>query len=198
MDISAILNSDIYTWVILPLLIFTARIFDVSIGTMRVIFISRGYKFIAPLLGFFEVSIWLLAIRQIMTNLSNWQCFFAYSAGFATGTFVGMYIEEKISIGNVIMRIVTNRDASALVKELKTANHVITTTNAQSPDGKVKTVFTVVKRQDVPKIINLIKEYNPHAFYSIEDVRLVHETNMPFPRIRRRHNNLFGFYRKGK
>ena len=80
----------IFTWVLLPILIFFARILDQSIGTMRLIFLSKGMKHIAPFLGFFEVIIWLLAIGQIMQHLDNWVCYVAYGAGFAMGNFIGI------------------------------------------------------------------------------------------------------------
>ncbi|GAE87820.1 hypothetical protein JCM21531_1220 [Acetivibrio straminisolvens JCM 21531] len=81
------------------MLIFFSRIIDVTIGTIRIIFVSRGKKYLAPVLGFFEVLVWIVAISQVMQNLNNFACYFAYAAGFATGTFVGIIIEEKLAIG---------------------------------------------------------------------------------------------------
>ena len=100
-------NPEIFTWVIMPLLIIFARICDVSLGTIRIISIARGYKLIAPLLGFFEILIWLLAIKQIMQNLTNIFYYVAYSGGFAAGTFIGIYIEEKLAMGIFLIRIIT-------------------------------------------------------------------------------------------
>ena len=79
----SIMDSELFKWVLLPLLIVIARVIDVSIGTIRIVFVSRGHKIIAPVLGFFEVLIWLLAIGQIMRNLSNFMCYIAYGTGFA-------------------------------------------------------------------------------------------------------------------
>lgn len=78
-------NSWVYTWIAIPSLIFVARVIDVSLGTVRVIFVSRGLKYLAPVVGFFEILIWLLAIGQIMRNLSNPACYIAYAGGFALG-----------------------------------------------------------------------------------------------------------------
>ena len=94
-------NSNFYAWLLLPFLIFMARIADVSIGTVRLIFVSRGFKYLAPIVGFFEVHIWLLAIGQIMKNLSNPICYLGYAGGFAMGNYVGMHIAEKLSLGVV-------------------------------------------------------------------------------------------------
>ena len=93
------LHPDLYGWVVLPLLIFVARIMDVSIGTSRVIFVSRGYRVLAAVAGFWEVLIWLLAIGQIMQNLDNPMCYLAYAGGFAMGNYIGITLTNKMSWG---------------------------------------------------------------------------------------------------
>jgi uncharacterized protein YebE (UPF0316 family) len=171
--------SGFFTWILLPVLIFTARICDVSLGTIRVIFVSRGYRYLAPLLGFFEISIWLLAISQIMRDLNDPSIYLAYAAGFAAGTFVGITLEEKLSLGTVLVRVVTGRDSRNLIDALAGADYGVTTHAAEGAQGPVTIVFTVVSRQDLPHVVGLIKEFNPHAFYSVEDVR--HASEGVFP-----------------
>src|ERR687897_1685227 len=107
--------EGVFSYLVLPLLIFCARIGDVSINTIRIIYVLGGRKFAATLLGFFESFIWLMAIRQIFEHLDNWICYVAYPAGFATGIFVGMMIEERIAYGKVIVRIITRKEISELL-----------------------------------------------------------------------------------
>ena len=171
--------SPLFAWVILPLLIFFARICDVTLGTIRVIFISKGFKYIAPCIGFFEVIIWLLAIGQVMNNITNVASYIAYGAGFATGTFVGMVIEEKLSLGMVIVRVITNKDTGELVNALKAQNFGVTMIDAEGSTGPVNILFMVLKRQDLPQVIGVIKEFQPKAFYSIEDVKTAAEGVFP-------------------
>jgi uncharacterized protein YebE (UPF0316 family) len=168
-------SSDFFTWVILPLLIFLARVSDQTIGTLRLIFIAKGFRKFAPLIGFFESLIWLLAIREILNHLDNYLCFVAYAGGFATGNYVGMLIEEKISIGSVIVRIIPRKDASELLSYLSDNNYGFTVVDAEGSKGKVKIIFCVIKRKDISHFVELIKSFNPNAFYSIEDVRTVNE-----------------------
>ncbi len=175
MDVIAFLAANWYSYIFIPLLIFTARILDVSIGTVRVIFISRGFRLLAPLLGFVEVIIWLVAIQNILANLTNVMCYLAYGGGFATGTYIGMFIEERISIGRVMIRIITGKDAAPLLQSMIKARYVVTSTGAEGPDGSVKLIISVIKRHDIPKVLRLIKKHNPSAFYSIEDVRFAKE-----------------------
>lgn len=99
-------DSQLFTWIVLPLLIFIARVVDVSIGTLRIVFIARGERLVAPILGFLEILIWLLAIGQIFKHLNNIGCYLAYAGGFAMGNYIGMVIEHKLAIGVQVIRII--------------------------------------------------------------------------------------------
>jgi len=175
MDIIGIFgfNSPVFTWVILPVLIFLARITDQSIGTLRLIFVSKGIRFLGPLIGFFESIIWLLAVSQIMKHLDNIVCFIAYGSGFATGNYIGILLEEKISIGNAVIRIITRNEANELIRYLRQSNFGITVINAMGSQGDVKIIFSTIKRKDIRQFVTIINDYNPNAFYTIEDVKSV-------------------------
>lgn len=191
--------NEMYALIGLPLLIFFARVCDVSLGTIRIIFISKGIKYLAPVVGFFEILIWIMAISQIMQNLSNVYYYLFYASGFAMGNFVGIILDEKLSIGNVIVRIITRHDAVELVNALKQLKFGITVLDAEGSKGQVKVIFSVVKRQNVANVIKLVKKYNPQAFYSVEDIRFVSETLPPSIHSWDRYNlKLFKNHRKGK
>jgi len=108
-----------FNFVVIPLFIFFARITDVSMDTMRIICISKGYKGKAAVLGFFEVLVWLVAITQIMQNLTNVLCYLAYGAGFAVGTYVGMIIEEKFPIENNTLASTARKDITRVFDGLR-------------------------------------------------------------------------------
>jgi uncharacterized protein YebE (UPF0316 family) len=186
MDLTTFFQSNLFTWLILPILIFMARIVDVSIGTVRVISIARGMRGLAPLLGFFEVLVWILVIGQIMRNLTNPLCYLAYASGFATGNFVGMVIESKLALGSVLIRVITRMDATDLIQLLRLENYHVTVVDAEGRDGKVKILFMLVSRQDIPHVVEIIQLQNPNAFYSIEDVRFVQEQEVALRKPRER------------
>jgi uncharacterized protein YebE (UPF0316 family) len=171
------LTSDpwIFTWIILPILIFFARIMDQTIGTLRLIFLSKGMKYIAPFLGFFEVIIWLLAVGQIMQHLDNWLSYVAYGAGFATGNYIGMLLEEKISLGTVIIRVILSRQSPELINELKSQNFGLTLVDAEGSKGSVKLIFSIIRRKELSNFIATIHHFNPNAFFTIEDVKSANE-----------------------
>ncbi len=190
------IDSNFFAYVVLPLLIFLSRVVDVTIDTLRLIFISKGFRTLAPVLGFFEVIIWLLAITQIMKHLDNFVCYIAYGGGFAMGNYVGMYIEEKLSIGNVIVRVITRDSSKELIDVLVKNNYGMTIVDAKGAlDSSVKIIFSVVKREDLKKMIDIINEYNPNAFYSVEDVKTVKEGY--FNRTNNQ-NRLLSFFKKRK
>src|SRR6187402_1803188 len=137
------ISPEIFSYVLLPVLIFFARIGDVSINTIRIIYVLGGRRWTATLLGFFESFIWLMAIRQIFEHLDNWICYIAYPAGFASGIFVGMIIEERIAYGKVIIRIITRKEIKELISFLNAQNFRYTHVNAEGPDGHENLVFTV-------------------------------------------------------
>jgi uncharacterized protein YebE (UPF0316 family) len=193
MDLTLLYDSDIFRWIILPVLIFLARLIDVSLGTLRIMFISRGLKYLAPIIAFFEINIWLLAIGQIILNLNNIVCTLAYAAGFALGNLLGIIIEEKLSIGLVLIRIITKHDVERLVDCLKKEKYGVTLVDAEGVNGKVKIIFTVIRRRHLSETLKNIKLVHPHAFYTVEDVRSVGEAILPISK-----NKGFGFYRKGK
>jgi len=169
------MDSQVFIWVVIPLLIFLARVLDVSIGTLRLIFISKGFKVLAPVLGFFEVVIWLLAISQIMQHLDNIMCYIAYGLGFATGNYMGIYIDEKMSIGNVIIRVFPRINTDGLITHLRDHNFGVTAVEVEGKLGKYKMLFSILKRKDVAEYIQIVNQLNPNVFYTVEDVKAVRE-----------------------
>lgn len=166
-------DNDLFNYVILPVLIFFARICDVTFGTFRIVMIARGHKILAPVLGFFEVLIWIIVISNIMRNMDNWICIIAYASGFATGNYIGLIIEEKVAMGVVKIQIITAKPAVELVEKLSSLGYGITHHEAKGAQGNVSILYSIINRQEIPKVAELIMEYNPNAFYSIEDVKFV-------------------------
>lgn len=169
-------SPELYAWVILPLLIFLARVCDVTMETVRIVFISKGIRVLAAAIAFFEIVIWLLAVEVVMKDLANTANFLAYALGFAAGTYIGLVVEEKLSLGMVILRIVTaDESRDAIISSLQSENHGVTCMEAQGSRGSVTMILSLVNRSEISRITNLIDQINPRAFFSIEDVRYVNE-----------------------
>jgi len=184
MLLDAFTQTPVFNWVIMPLGIFLARVCDVSIGTIRIIFISKGQKFLAPILGFFEVLIWLMAIRQVFLNLTNVACYFGFAAGFATGNFVGMVLEERLAMGSEVIRIIAKSGVEPLINYFKNNGYGVTRIEAEGTTGQVSIIFSIFNRRYRYKIIEDIRQLSPKAFYTIEDVRAVREGVFPVEKNR--------------
>ncbi len=156
---------------ILPLSIFLAEMTVVTISTMRIIFIGRGLKASAAALGFFEVTIWLFAIGQVMTNLDSPVCFAAFAGGFVVGNYLGMSLEQRLAIGSALVRVITSLDARQLVDLLREANFGVTRIGAQGLQGPVEIVFTVIPRRRLADVLALIRQFDADAFYSIDELQ---------------------------
>ena len=181
--------------IMLVFLIFFARIIDVSIGTVRLIFVSKGLKNISAVLGFFEIFIWIVVVSKIMSGATQTIYYFAYAAGFAAGTYVGMKLEDKLSVGKVVIRIITQRNSDSLIKALKDSHHPITLLNGTGKKGKVKVILSIINKKDLKKITEMIYKHNPNAFYSVEDIRYV---NPNLNGTANREKKYLGYFRKGK
>ena len=191
---------DVFAWIILPLFIFLARVCDVTLGTIRIIFVSRGRRYLAPVFGFFEVLIWIVAISQIVRNLNNVACYLAYGAGFAAGNFLGLLIEEKLALGMVNVRIFAMQEGELLTGKLHDAGYGVTRVNAHGWRDAVTLVFTIVPRKDLAEVVQLIRSVNPKLFFSVEEVRSASEGVFPQHNTRSLSGwsrNLIGL-RKGK
>ena len=155
----------------LPVLILVAETCVVTFSTLRSIFVNRGLTKFAVIIGLMESTFWLFAIGQVVTNLSELPCSIAYAVGFTLGSFLGMTIEEKLAIGTQVVRIITNKPTDRLIDQLNAANFGVTYVEGDGATGPVKVIFTIVKRKQMKEVVRLLRHFDPHLFYTVEDVR---------------------------
>lgn len=173
MEGNSFFDQWVFLWVILPLLIFFSRAVDVSLGTIRIIFVSKGQRFLASLLGFFEILVWIIAITKIMQNITNFFYYIVYAGGFAAGIYFGMIIEERLALGLLSIHVFTAKDANELLKRLRDKNYGVTSRIAHGETGKIDELFIVVDRKNLAQVLGILREYDVDAFISVEDVKLV-------------------------
>lgn len=153
-----------------------------SLGTFRIILISRGMSRWAAAVGFFESLIWLLALSQVFQHLDRPINYVAYAGGYAAGTGLGVVLERKIALGLVAVRIITKEDATALIDALREQSFGVTRVAARGLHGRVRLIFTIAKRKHLGHLLQLVKEQHPKAFISVSDVREAEEGFLPSPR----------------
>ena len=167
-----------YAWVLIPLGIFFARILDVSLGTLRIIFVSKGIIKLAPIIGFFEVLIFVLAISQVLQNdLSVWNVV-AYCAGFAAGNIAGAALEEQIALGFSSVRVITRHSGTELSAALRRADFGVTQMFGLGREGIVDVVETAVRRRDVPCVHRIATQLDENAFVMVDQNRSVFQGHL--------------------
>ena len=162
---------DWYLWVGLPLLVFFARVVDVTLGTLRIIFTARGMKYLAPLLGFVEVFIWVSVISEITKGAHNIAAYLAYAGGFAAGNYIGMFIEDKLAMGMLVVRAIIPGRVHELTKKLGEKGYGVTRVDAHGSQGPVNLIYTIVMRKNLPEVADIIQRAYPTAFFTVEEVR---------------------------
>jgi uncharacterized protein YebE (UPF0316 family) len=175
---------------LMTFLVFAAEMCVVTLGTIRIIFVSRGQKKLATSLGVFEVSLWLYAMSQIMSNLSDPWCFMAFAGGFATGNYLGVVIHDKLALGNSLVEIITRKDASELAQRLSAADFGVTRIDGHGATGPVHILRSIVKRKEVERITQIIKDFDTNAFYAVDEVQSVNQGIFPLEKLAANSNPL--------
>lgn len=158
---------ELADWMI-PLLVFAARICDVSIGTVRMIMVISGHRLASAALGFLEVLIWVLAVGGVVGNLSDPFTVLAFAGGFATGTLVGMTIEHRLAIGYRVVRVINPEPDKGLAGILREAGYTATRIDGHDRTGPAEIVFIPLRRRHVPALLERVAEIAPDAFLSVE------------------------------
>jgi uncharacterized protein YebE (UPF0316 family) len=154
-------------------LIFILRVGDMSLDTLRVLFVMRGKKSVVWVLGFFQAAIFVVAISIVISDLDSVLKVIGYAAGFATGNVVGIMIEEKLAVGHTQIRIVSSRLGSAIADRLREDGYAVTEVAARGKDGMVALLSCSVRRRRVANVRELVNQVDPTAFITAEDVRPV-------------------------
>jgi uncharacterized protein YebE (UPF0316 family) len=148
-------------------IIMCLRIIDVSLGTVRMLMTVQGRKYIAGLIGFFEVTIWVIAIRHIMQNLDNIFNIFGYSSGFALGTILGITIEQKLGAGFIYLHVISMNYADKIADELRKNKFGVTMLPGEGGSGGVAVLMVLVKRKRQREIMDLIESIDAKAFITV-------------------------------
>lgn len=157
-----------------PLIIFCLRIVDVSLATLRMLLSVRGIKFVAPFIGFFEVLIWILAVGTAIRYLDSPLHLIGYAGGFATGTLVGVMIEERMALGMATIRVVSRFGGVELAEALRERGFGVTEFAGHGREGKVEVVEAVLRRRDLPAAFKEVEYWDPEAFVTVQEPRAIH------------------------
>jgi len=159
---------------LMPFIIFLMRVTDMSLDTLRVLFVIRGRKPLAWIMGFFQSAMWVVAITSVLSNLDNLWNVIGYAGGFATGNVVGMMIEERLAIGYGHLRIISSRRGKAIVEAIRDEGYAVTEISGHGKDGTVSVISCSVKRREIDNVQRRVHAMDPEAFITVEDIRPLH------------------------
>jgi uncharacterized protein YebE (UPF0316 family) len=145
-----------------------------TLDTLRVLFVIRGRKSLAWILGFFQSALWVIAITSVLSNLDNPWNIISYASGFATGNVVGITIEQGLAIGHSHMQIISQRLGSAIVEQVREMGYAATELPARGRDGTVSVISCSLRRKDINEMRNVVQQIDPQAFITVEDIRPIH------------------------
>jgi uncharacterized protein YebE (UPF0316 family) len=167
----SVLNGELWLY---AGVIFILRVGDMSLDTLRVLYVMRGQKGIAWILGFFQAIIFITAITTVLSNLDNLIYIIAYAAGFATGNVVGMIIEERLAQGYSHLRIISSSRGNAIAESLRNEGYAATEISGRGKDGTVTSINCSVKRNKIHQVRKLVEDMDIDAFITAEDIRPIH------------------------
>ncbi len=154
-----------------PVLIFILRIFDVSLSTLRILLSMRNQRVMVPIIGFFEVLIWIFAVGSAIRNLESVWHVLGYAGGFAMGNIVGLWIEGKLAIGLATLRIISRAGGVEIAEALRDRGYGVTEFFGQGREGRVEIVYTAVARREIPRVLDEVSRWDPEAFVTVEEPR---------------------------
>jgi len=163
------------TWTVLgtALMIFCLRIVDVSMGTFRTIMVTRGHSQRAAMIGFIEIIIWLVAVSQTIKNVNNILNVICYSGGFAAGTFLGVWLEEKLAIGFVNIRVISMTKGEEIARALRQEGFGITQIDGRGQNGPVHLLHIIAFRRKIQHIMQVVDSFDKSSFVTIDEARHV-------------------------
>ena len=153
------------------LLIMGLRMVDVSLGTFRTIMVVQAKKYLAASIGFFEVLIWIFAMRYIFQNLDNTYNLIGYALGFSLGNIIGIALEEKIALGYVQVNIISLYYAEKIADELRKAKFGVTILPAEGGSGGMSLLVIIIRRRDLKSVKKIIDALDPKSFLTIQHSR---------------------------
>ena len=155
------------------LAIFFAKIAHVSLGTIRIIYLTRGNSVTAAVIGFFEAIIYLAALSMVLANIEAWYNILIYGLGFASGNLVGSKIEEYIAVGYVHVQVITLKNGGTLEESLRELGYGVTSMPCYGREGVHATLQVLLKRKELPNLLKQMKKLDPEAVISIFDTRRI-------------------------
>lgn len=166
------------------LFIFFAKVSDVTLATVRMIMVVKGRRIQAALIGFFEIIIYVLAIGKVLSGLNNPINVIAYALGFATGNYLGIFVEEKMALGSIIVQVISQGNSMQIAERLREEGFGVTVVEGYGRQGMQHLLNIMMQRKSLHKLYQIVDEHDKKAFVTVTDARTI--KGGYFTRLKRR------------
>ena len=155
-------------------LIFFAKLLEVSVSTVRVVLTAKGHRLIAPLLALVEITLWIVVASNVLLGITEDPMrAVAYGLAFALGIYLGIILEDKLALGLAQIEIIAENDEARLITEkYRGSGYGVTTFNCEGFEGGKTSIVLKVHRKDVPLTLAVLKGFT-HMFVTVTDIRKV-------------------------
>ena len=150
------------------LIIFSLKLADTSLGTMRTLLVNRNKPIYAALVGLLESGIWIVAITQVAKAWNDPVLMAAFAVGFAAGIIFGSYIERMVGVGNIVVRVFCLSNSPSVAENLRENGHGVTVIDGEGKDGPVKVYLCIIQRRKLKSVLKMIQEINPDAYITTD------------------------------
>ncbi|MEG6614858.1 DUF5698 domain-containing protein [Peptococcaceae bacterium 1198_IL3148] len=167
------------------LFIFVARVADMSLDVVRILMLTKDKKLAAALIGFVEVSIFVVALNEVMSGgLDDPLKVIAYAGGFATGNYVGAIVDNYLAVGYLSIQVFPKRDkVGDTINKLRAAGYGVTSVVGAGRGGPRTILFVILKRKDLKKLLDILDQVDPKTFYNVSDARNIRGGVFPKKRL---------------
>ena len=163
--------SGLPVW-LAALVIVVLRIGDVSLGTLRTIAVVQGRLKVSVLVGFFEVSIWFVAVASALQGISdNWLLALAYAVGYAAGNAVGICLDRWLALGTVEVSLISRENGPTIAKALREQGRKVTTFVGEGRDGPNVMLYAICPGRSLEKMMRAVREIDPNVVYTVDLVQ---------------------------
>lgn len=162
------------------LIVFAARVGDVSIGTIRTILTVQGRTVISFFLAIIEITIWITVVSTVIHQVKEHPILIVfYAFGFATGNVVGIITERRLAFGLIILKVITRKAGKSMADRLRKMGQPVTVFIGEGMRGPVNELYIVCRRKNLKRFLSIVKQEDPEAFYIIEQARDVSKVLKP-------------------
>jgi uncharacterized protein YebE (UPF0316 family) len=153
------------------LFVFTMRVIDMSLDTLRLLFVMRGRKFLAGGIGVIQAAVFILAVSTVLKGPLDPLTVAGYALGFGAGVVIGMMVEQRLALGYSMLRVYSPTYGAAIAEALRAANFAVTEFVAQGRDGEITVVNSAIARRDIGKAQDITRQIDPGAFITVDEIQ---------------------------